>query len=76
MATTMPTAKCLMASGGALMIAMCMLWTRTTSARPQPTCFSTAAAMKRSKTPVRLSCTLLSGISAFNGCFARRIGTS
>lgn len=48
----MPTAKCLMATGGALMTAMCMPWTRTRSAPLQPMCSSTAGAMRPSRIQV------------------------
>lgn len=48
----MPTARCLMASGGALMTAMCTLSTLTRSAPRQPMSYSIAAVMKHSKTLV------------------------
>ena len=48
----MHTARCLMANGGALMTAMCMLLTRTRSAPLQHMCCSTAAAMKLSRIQV------------------------
>ena len=51
--TTMPTAKCLMANGGALMTAMYTLWPGTESAPHQHMSSSTVAVMKLSKSQVQ-----------------------